>query len=384
MKIIINLPTLNKKGILIPWLYKWKEYQCDNNSLDIYRSGKIYNLLPIINPYTYSQNRFFKKLPQAPNSKLSFMLYSLCQNLKLITHIKEVAKNNYNVVISPSAVLDLVICAYILKLIRPNIIWTVTFDNVVPISDSGNKVIRLLAWFFFKISEKLIRRADIVFAVSDDLVKYLYRHNFSKKQVVRVTNGIENELIKKAKKGKKYNIDALFVGRINETKGIYDMLKALEIVRKKYPHFQLAIMGKGDIATEKKYKKEVKKRDLQNNIQFLGYKTGLEKFNIFKSSKCFWFLSKSKSESFGMALLEAVCCGLPAFAYNLESYREIYKNNEVMVFEIGDYQSVAQKVIDIFSKKQFHNEKGKALIDKYSWEKIAQIELAAIKSLQKI
>jgi len=258
MKMIINVPTLNREGFFISWLYKWREYQRDGNSLDICWDGKTHTLLPITDPYTYNQSEFLKKLPPAPSSKLSFMFYGLRENLKLIARIKKVAKNNYNVVISPSAVLDLVICAYILKLMKPNIVWAVTFDNVVPISDSGNKIIRLLAWLFFKISERLIRKADIVFTISDSLVKYLYRRNFSKKQVVRVTNGIENELIKKAKKSRKYNIDALFVGRINETKGIYDMLEVLEIVRRKYPHFQLAIMGRGDVATETKHPKRKK------------------------------------------------------------------------------------------------------------------------------
>jgi len=93
MKIIINAPTLNREGFFVSWLCKWKEYQRDNNSLDIYRNGKTYNLLPITNPYAYNnQNRFFKELPQASNTKLSFILYSLRQNLKLIFHIKDSQK----------------------------------------------------------------------------------------------------------------------------------------------------------------------------------------------------------------------------------------------------------------------------------------------------
>ena len=114
-------------------------------------------------------------------------------------------------------------------------------------------------------------------------------------------------------------------------------------------------------------------------MKFLGYKTGLEKFNIFKSSKCFLFLSES--ESFGIALLEAVCCGLPAFVYNLSPYKHIYKNNEVIISKKHDYKSVAEKVIQLFENKNFENKKGKLLVNKYSWDKIAKIELSSLRAL---
>ena len=61
---------------------------------------------------------------------------------------------------------------------------------------------------------------------------------------------------------------------------------------------------------------------------------GLEKFNILKSSKCFLFLSES--ESFGQSLLEAISCGIPAIAYDLQAYKEIYRNNEVFIVKKND------------------------------------------------
>jgi glycosyltransferase involved in cell wall biosynthesis len=134
-------------------------------------------------------------------------------------------------------------------------------------------------------------------------------------------------------------------------------------------------VGKGDITTERKYKRKIKDRKLERNIQFLGYKTGLEKFNIIKSSKIFLFLSKT--ESFGIALLEAVCSGIPAIAYDLPAYRGIYRNGEVFLFKKNDYQSVAEKLEEIIDKKLFGNEKGKLLLRQYSWDTIAEREYKA-------
>ena len=114
---------------------------------------------------------------------------------------------------------------------------------------------------------------------------------------------------------------------------------------------------------------------------FLGFKTGIEKFVILKSSKTFWFLSKSESESFGIALLEAICCGLPAFVYDLIPFKNIYKNDEVVISKIGDYQSVAKKVIELFDKKDFVNVKGRLLLDKYCWEDVGVIEMNFFKNI---
>jgi glycosyltransferase involved in cell wall biosynthesis len=93
------------------------------------------------------------------------------------------------------------------------------------------------------------------------------------------------------------------------------------------------------------------------------------------------FLSKSPSESFGIALLEAVSCGLPAFAYNLPAYQNIYKNNEVNFSKINDTNSVSKSILKTFQAKQFENKNGKKLLGKYTWEKIAKTEYDAFKKI---
>jgi len=143
----------------------------------------------------------------------------------------------------------------------------------------------------------------------------------------------------------------------------------------------LAIMGEGDEVTEKQFKKKIKEMGLENNVEFLGFRSGIEKFNILKSAKCFWFLSVSESESFGVALLEAVVSGIPAFAYDLPQFRWLYPDGEVNILPKGDYEMVAKKVIKLFESGNFRNIKGEKLLGKYSWEKAAKVEYEAIKNL---
>ena len=371
MKILINGITLENAN-LVPLLYRIKKWQ--SKGLEIHLVGNVTLNRRIRKLNILKKNYKFINIRNTKiiRSKFDLIIEGLRRNLFLLKQIRKF--KDFDFVYSISSMLDLIIFPFFLKIKYKKIQWVTVFDNIVPFSDPGNKFIRLLAWFYFQLSLILLKKADKIFTVTKDLERYLSQKNFQKQKIIVLPNGIQTDLIRKAKKSLKYNIDALFVGRINETKGIYDMLNVLNIVKQQFPKFKLAIVGTGDKYTEIKFNNKIRKMKLQNNIDFLGYKNGIEKFNIIKSSKCFWFLSVSKSESFGVALLEAVCCGLPAIAYNLPVYREIYKNNEVLFFKQKDYQAIAEKVIQIIKSKLFVNKKRVLLLNKYSLSKIADKE----------
>lgn len=311
------------------------------------------------------------------NNRASFLVEALKRNLVALFYINKF-RNKYDIVYSISSVLDLLLFPYALKLFDRKVKMAAVFDNTVSLSDSpGNPAVRLLVYFLFKISLILLRKADTIFAISQELKNFLIQGGFDEQRVAITGNAIEVELMKEAKADERYHIDALFVGRINKAKGIYDMLNVLGKVVKQYPDFQLALMGKGDLTTEEKFRQTIKEMRLEKNVQFLGYKTGLEKFNIVKSSRCFWFLSWG--ESFGISLFEAVCLGLPALAYDLEAYKNIYKNNEIFAFKKGDWMSVADKVIELFQKNEFDNKTNEYMLFNhgYTWEMVGEKEFNA-------
>jgi glycosyltransferase involved in cell wall biosynthesis len=385
-KILVNLPTLQHEKILPPWLRIFKVFQSQGCNVFVNTGLFVKKLETIGDVYDFSWlTEEEKKLLTTDKTitKFGFLLHSLKRNfLVLKSSAKIFTVNRLDVIYTPSAVLDFVIYPYYLKMTGKKIGWATTLANIVPASDPGNKTFRFLAWFFFQMSLQMIKKADVVFASTPELKEYLLKRGFDPKKIVETSFAVESEMIQRAK-GNEEKIDALFVGRINETKGIYDMLKTLKIITEKHPDFQFAIMGDGDEKTKNRFKNEIKKMGLFKNIHFLGYKNGLEKYSIIKSAKCFWFLSVSRSESFGMALLEAVCSGIPAFAYDLPQFSWLYPNGEVDISPKGDYKLVAEKVIRLFENGNFSNEKGKLLLGKYSWKKIAETEFEAMQKLFK-
>lgn len=369
-KILINCLTMDNAN-LTPLLLKTRYWESMGCECTFFCNSKLKERICLEDD---RRRRFIEFESQGRiKNKTGLIAASLKRNFYASFQVKKIA-GKFDLVYSVSSVLDLVILPFLLKGIDKKIRWVTVFDNTVPLSDPGNKFIRFLAWVFFRFSLFFLRRADKIFAISCDLKQFLLKNGFAEGKIVITGNAVEADLIRQSRKDGRYAIDALFVGRINETKGIYDMLKILDIVKKEYPAFRLAVMGDGDGTTKRDFLKKISDMRLENNIQFLGYKTGIEKFNIIKSSKSFWFFSTSDSESFGVALLEAVCCGLPAFAYELPPYKNIYKNNEVNIIEKNNYREAANQIIKLFKSGVFENKKGELLLSQYSWDKIAEIE----------
>ncbi|SRR5258706_5376352 len=308
----------------------------------------------------------------------SFISNSTTRNIYALKRLNQI--NRVDAVYSISSVLDLVILPYFLKKTKKAKKWVTVFDNTVPIFSggkmiAGNPLIRILAWIFFQLSLILLKSADHIFVVKPELKKYLIKKGFDESKLVVTGNGVEKDLILKAKDQKKYQSDGLFVGRINEAKGIYDLLRVLVLVKKELPKFNLAIMGGGDPQTIKMFIAKIKALKLKKDVNLLGYKKGQEKYDIIKSCKVFLFLSHT--ESVPVAPLEAVCSGKITLVYDLDAYK-MYKNNEVIKFKQGDYQSVANKIIEIYKKGDFTNKAGTLLLNKYDWKSISAIEFKYI------
>jgi glycosyltransferase involved in cell wall biosynthesis len=311
-------------------------------------------------------------------SKLAYIRYALMKNIESYRQISKIKKAKFKIIYSPSSVLDLIIIPYLLKRKNGKLVWVSVFDNTVPLRGPGSKLIRLLAWLFYRLSIKMLRRADRIFVVTPELQRHLISIGFDKKSLVLTGNAVEANLIRKSRTNRRFRTDALFMGRINEKKGIYDLLEVLKIVVRNVPTFKLGILGDGDAPTVSAYKTKIKEMNLYDNVLFFGYRYGVEKYSIIKSCKVFWFLSHD--ESFGVALLEAVCCGKPALAYPLAPYSEIYTKGEVRQFSFNNYSAIANKTLDIMKSGEI-NSAGIKLLDKYSWNKIAKTEFKSFRTL---
>src|SRR4029077_16988532 len=89
---------------------------------------------------------------------------------------------------------------------------------------------------------------------------------------------------------------ACFIGRLVSQKGIFDLLKVMDELRRSHPEFRLVIVGSGP---EKDLFMAEMQRLKLNNIQLAGFVSEEEKISLLKRSKFFFF--PSYEEGWGIA-----------------------------------------------------------------------------------
>ena len=225
-----------------------------------------------------------------------------------------------------------------------------------------------------------VRHAKTIFAISDYVKQQLISlYQVPVEKIVVTYNGFDEDIFypvtlqrEKVLQEFKLNLpeDAkiiTFAGKISKTKGIDIVLKAVQLLDKKYQaHF--LIFGSGDI-------KDIYAKKLNlPNVHFLGHhvpKKLAQAHNI--SRLC---VAPSREEGFGISSLEAMACGLPVI---------VCENTGAEEFVIGEIieqespKSLADAIIKILSlPKNEYDKLSKQAIAKaqeFSWEHIVQERL---------
>lgn len=125
-------------------------------------------------------------------------------------------------------------------------------------------------------------------------------------------NGIPEKQIKKVKlKGEKERVEILFLSNLIESKGVFVLLKACQILRCKKINFHCTFAGGvGDI-NEPLFNGKVRELKLTQNVKYVGKKYGTEKELEFAKADIFAFPSYYHNETFGLVNLEAMQYNLP-------------------------------------------------------------------------
>jgi glycosyltransferase involved in cell wall biosynthesis len=183
-------------------------------------------------------------------------------------------------------------------------------------------------------------------------------------------------------RGRDVHFDACFLGRLVPLKGIMDLVLIWRIVCDKLPEAKLAIIGFGaDEGYMRRVQRQIKLEKIEKNIDLMPGVYGNEKFNLLKSSKI--LVSASKEEGWGISICEAMACGLPVVAYDLESYRWAFRTG-ILLAPLGDMTAFAQLVISLLTNDERRLAIGKEALEqsrKYDWDEIANKELSKIYQL---
>ncbi|MBR1376791.1 MAG: glycosyltransferase [Bacilli bacterium] len=158
------------------------------------------------------------------------------------------------------------------------------------------------------------------------------------------------------KKSKLDNKSLVSVGRLVTVKGYNDMIDVMKIINEKDPSITLEIIGDGDLKYDLKNK--VKDLKLDKNIKLVGLKD--KKYINDKLAKSSLFISTSHSESFGLAVIEAMSAGVPVIAFDsAEGLTELIDNKNGILIQNRNIEEMANEIIELLDDKVRIKEMGK-------------------------
>lgn len=207
------------------------------------------------------------------------------------------------------------------------------------------------------IEKKALQNAIIHCSVPAEREHY-ERYKLLYKDFIIIPNGIDPDELNVSLSQddhinfqKKYNINpddkiALFLGRLNWKKGLDTLISAFVEVIKKEPRALLLLAGADEKGYQSKVEAWIKKHHIGNRVRFTGELLGKDKISALTESNT--FVLPSYSENFGMAVVEAMYCGLPVVITSnvgIAPYIEKAKAGFVVLKEPKD---VARAILRLF------------------------------------
>lgn len=203
------------------------------------------------------------------------------------------------------------------------------------------------------VVEFSINMSDGVTAVSNSLKKdTLYRFNI-KNDLEVIYNFIDRskfqrEYDPKLKKhyGELDDIFLVHVSNFRPVKRIMDVIKAWELANSQNPKIKLLLIGDGP---ERQKAEEYCREGNCGSIHFLGKRDGINRL----LSICDVFLLPSEKESFGLAALEAMACGVPVVSSDTGGIPEVNINGETgYTYSLGNVHGMAAGILNIVKDKE--------------------------------
>jgi glycosyltransferase involved in cell wall biosynthesis len=241
------------------------------------------------------------------------------------------------------------------------------------------KTIALVKALTFSIMLALVKRADMLITVSNHTARFLLKSDIPKEKISVSGNGIDTDRIEQSKAENKI-FEGIFVGRISRDKGVFDLVQIWKLIVAEEPDFKLLVVGKGpDMA---RLEELIKEDGLTSNIILEGSCTDKNLFALMKASKVFLF--PSRFEGWGLAVGEALACGLPVVCYDLQALREIFGDCKSVCFVApNDTAAFARSCKDILFRDEFEKlgTVSKEYVRRFDWNTVAVADLKLIEKL---
>ncbi|HHM01663.1 MAG TPA: N-acetyl-alpha-D-glucosaminyl L-malate synthase BshA [Caldithrix abyssi] len=208
---------------------------------------------------------------------------------------------------------------------------------------------------YLKIVKFSIEKSNGVTAVS----RYLQEETYKTFQVENDIEVIHNfvpdrfwinnkELTRQRCFGQNNEIILTHISNFRAVKRVVDLV---DVMDRLIPRFPVRLLMVGDGPERSRMQQLCREKGLCDHIQFLGKQQNVEQ--VLACSDL--FLLPSEDESFGLAALEAMACGLPVVTTNAGGLPEVNIDGETgFTVDVGDTAAFADRIARIISDRPFY------------------------------
>lgn len=237
----------------------------------------------------------------------------------------------------------------------------------------------------------LLSNSDLIIASTKSYIKASATLNDYSDKLEVIPSGVNPSIYStdvSLKIKEKYNIPfessiVLFVGALEEYKGIDYLIEAFGEVLTFDPKCYLIIVGTGSIL--EKLKKQASTLNIDKKVIFAGYVKDEEKPHYYASCDVFVLPSISEKEGFGIVQLEAMASAKPVICTDLPGVREVDDKRVCSICvppkdKVKLYEAIVSILNDSSLRLKLGTNARKLVYGNYTWDKIAEkIEEAYMK-----
>ncbi len=208
---------------------------------------------------------------------------------------------------------------------------------------------------YYKIFNRVFNKSDGFIIISSRVREKLRQWGY-KQPVLKTSTKVDDYLIEGFDINKKeQSPNILFLGRLEENKGIFETLRAFQLAQKKFPELTLTYAGNGP---DKNKLMEIIKREMIYNVFLTGFVRNDEKIRTYLNAGV--FILPSYTEGMPTTVLEAMSFGIPVISRPVGGIPDFFINDKMgYLIESKDPADFSDKIIDLFS-------------DKCKWEEISR------------
>ena len=207
----------------------------------------------------------------------------------------------------------------------------------------NNPLLRIMDKYIYSKYDKIV----CVSPLAEKKLKDHLRSNNDK--TLTIKNGIDLFRIKNAKQSDTLEggeIKIMMVARFHYPKDHLTLIKSLLYLSEK---IHLYFAGEGDLL--EKCKLFTKSLSLQDRVHFLGFRNDIP--SLLKTASI--IVISSAYEGLSLASIEAMACGKPFIASDVEGLREIVEGAGVL-FKFGDEKDLASKIQVLLDDPIYYNQ----------------------------